>query len=89
MLYGADTAESDSWCLIDEHWLTKWRQYVHPGSTSPLTGPSTNGRFLDPASNEPRPGMVDLYDYHGISPLRCDPIYTAFSVDKVVYPTVI
>ncbi|KAK2958637.1 putative NLR Family CARD Domain Containing protein [Blattamonas nauphoetae] len=69
MLYGADTGESDSWCIIDEHWLTKWRHFVHPGSTTPPPGPITNHRLVNPVTNDPYPGMVDLYDYRGVSPL--------------------
>ncbi|KAK2958079.1 putative NLR Family CARD Domain Containing protein [Blattamonas nauphoetae] len=68
MLYGADTVHSNWWCLIDEHWLAKWRLFVSQNSTSPPPGPITNHRLVNPVTNDPHPGMIKLYDYRGVSP---------------------
>ncbi|KAA6371575.1 MAG: hypothetical protein EZS28_032898, partial [Streblomastix strix] len=47
MLYGADTIYGDEWYLIDEQWLSEWREYICEGSMKEKPGPISNWRLVD------------------------------------------
>eukprot|EP00792_Barthelona_sp_PAP020_P009492 TRINITY_DN3299_c0_g1_i1.p1 TRINITY_DN3299_c0_g1~~TRINITY_DN3299_c0_g1_i1.p1 ORF type:complete len:695 (-),score=139.08 TRINITY_DN3299_c0_g1_i1:530-2614(-) len=69
LLYGADTVYSDVWYIIDEKWLSEWRKFCAPNSTSNPPGPISNDRlFLDDDNKVISPGLRKLYDYRGVCP---------------------
>eukprot|EP00929_Paragymnodinium_shiwhaense_P118835 TRINITY_DN90731_c0_g1_i1.p1 TRINITY_DN90731_c0_g1~~TRINITY_DN90731_c0_g1_i1.p1 ORF type:complete len:475 (-),score=81.02 TRINITY_DN90731_c0_g1_i1:66-1490(-) len=60
-----DTAQSNSWYIIDVQWLTEWKLFVTKGG--PLPGPIDNSRLVDKLSGRPRPYLEPVRDYRGVN----------------------
>eukprot|EP01112_Ceratiomyxa_fruticulosa_P022691 TRINITY_DN839_c0_g1_i26.p1 TRINITY_DN839_c0_g1~~TRINITY_DN839_c0_g1_i26.p1 ORF type:complete len:831 (-),score=158.18 TRINITY_DN839_c0_g1_i26:70-2562(-) len=54
------------WCLIDTHWVEKWKEFVFSEATDTPPGPISNSRLLDPVTGKPRPHLSRGGDYRGV-----------------------
>ena len=58
---GPNIPRGEPWCLIDSHWITKWKRYVRR-KTDKMPGPMTNAVLLNEDGN-PRAGLRYYEDY--------------------------
>eukprot|EP00747_Dinoflagellata_sp_TGD_P192100 gnl/TRDRNA2_/TRDRNA2_56443_c0_seq1.p1 gnl/TRDRNA2_/TRDRNA2_56443_c0~~gnl/TRDRNA2_/TRDRNA2_56443_c0_seq1.p1 ORF type:complete len:528 (-),score=68.91 gnl/TRDRNA2_/TRDRNA2_56443_c0_seq1:114-1697(-) len=59
-----DTAESNTWYLMDVRWLQEWKDFVTRGEALP--GPIDNSRLLD-ENMMPRPDLRPVDNYRGVN----------------------
>ena len=58
---GSTIPRGEPWCLIDSHWITKWKRYVQR-KTDKMPGPMTNAVLLN-EDGKPRGGLRYYEDY--------------------------
>jgi len=58
---GPKVPRGEPWCLIDSHWITKWKRYVRR-ETDKMPGPITNAVLLN-EDGKPRGGLRYYEDY--------------------------
>jgi len=54
------------WCLIDTHWVEKWKEFILSESSDTPPGPISNTRLIDSATGNPRPHLSRGADYRGV-----------------------